>query len=61
MTHFWLEFWEREEGQDISRYTLLVCILVVLGIATYIGLGGQVKGMWATGNRAMSDALVAVN
>jgi Flp pilus assembly pilin Flp len=37
--------WSREEGQGLAEYTLLLCLLVLTGVATMSGMASRINNI----------------
>lgn len=49
--------WNREDGQDIIEYTLLVAFVTFAAAALFIfGAGGHLRSIWSSGNSQLATA-----
>ena len=49
-------FWNDEQGQDLIEYTLLLAFVALASAALFIGAGGNVAGIWSSGNSSLAAA-----
>ena len=45
-----------EDGQDLVEYALLLAFIVLVGAATFIGMGSVTSGMWSIANNRVAAA-----
>ena len=50
------KFWRNETGQDLIEYTLLLAFVVLVGAATFIGMGTTSSGIWSAVNSRLANA-----
>jgi Flp pilus assembly pilin Flp len=50
-----LVFWQKEQGQDLIEYTLLLSFLALASAALLINAGAGLKGFWTTANAGMAN------
>ncbi|HWB96264.1 MAG TPA: hypothetical protein VG672_06165 [Bryobacteraceae bacterium] len=48
-------FLQREEGQDLVEYTLLLVFFVLVGSALYIGIGTSINSIWTGISSRIAD------
>lgn len=48
--------WQREQGQDLIEYTLLMAFIAMASAALLIGAGGSIHGLWSVANSQLSAA-----
>ena len=53
---FMKDFLANEQGQDLIEYTLLMAFVALASGALFLGSGGDVKGVWITGNNELAQA-----
>jgi Flp pilus assembly pilin Flp len=56
MFTFFRTFWNDEQGQDLIEYTLLMAFVALASAALFLGAGGSIQGIWATGNTQLTNA-----
>ncbi len=49
-------FWEKDDGQDLVEYSLLLAVIAFALIAILNGLGGNVDQVFSRVNNALSSA-----
>ena len=49
-------FWQEEQGQDLIEYTLLMAFVALASAALFLGVGGNVAGIWTTTNTQLTAA-----
>lgn len=50
------QFLNDEQGQDLIEYTLLMAFVALASAALFLGAGGNIKGVWTSGNSQISTA-----
>lgn len=45
-----------EQGQDLIEYTLLMAFVALASAALFLGAGGNISGVWTSGNGQLSTA-----
>jgi Flp pilus assembly pilin Flp len=45
-----------ELGQDVVEYVLLLAFVVLVGAATFLGMGTVTSGMWSIANSRVAAA-----
>lgn len=54
--------WQEDCGQDIIEYTLLIAFITFATVALFVlGMGGQLKAIWVTGNSSLALANTAAS
>jgi Flp pilus assembly pilin Flp len=51
-----LNFMNDEQGQDLIEYTLLMAFVALASAALFLGAGGNISGVWTSGNSQLSTA-----
>ncbi len=49
-------FMNDEQGQDLIEYTLLMAFVALASAALFLGAGGNISGVWTSGNSQLSTA-----
>ena len=49
-------FLHDEQGQDLIEYTLLMAFVALASAALFLGAGGNISGVWTSGNTQLSTA-----
>jgi Flp pilus assembly pilin Flp len=52
-------FWNDEQGQGLIEYTLLMAFVALSSAALFIGVGGNIAGIWTATSAQLSVANVA--
>ena len=47
---------QRDEGQDMVEYVLVLGLVTIVAAALYIGVGGSVDALWRVMNGRMTNA-----
>ena len=50
------KFMNDEQGQDLIEYTLLMAFVALASAALFLGAGGNISGVWKSGNTQLSTA-----
>jgi len=50
------DLWLREEGQGLAEYTLLLCLLVLTGVATMSGMASRLNNIYFRTSAGMAMA-----
>lgn len=50
------KFMNDEQGQDLIEYTLLMAFVALASAALFLGAGGNIKGVWTSGNSQIATA-----
>jgi len=50
------KFMNDEQGQDLIEYTLLMAFVALASAALFLGAGGNIKGVWTSGNSQLVTA-----
>ncbi len=50
------KFMNDEQGQDLIEYTLLMAFVALASAALFLGAGGNISGVWKSGNSQLSTA-----
>lgn len=53
MTH---ELLLGEEAQDLIEYSLLLALVVLVGVAAFVGMGNTSLGIWSAVNSRLTNA-----
>ena len=56
MRSLFTNFWKNEQGQDLIEYTLLMAFVALASAALFLGVGGNVSGIWTTTNTQLTAA-----
>ena len=48
--------WQEEQGQDLIEYTLLMAFVALASAALFLGVGGNVSGIWTKTNSQLTTA-----
>lgn len=48
--------WQEEQGQDLIEYTLLMAFVALASAALFLGVGGNVSGIWTKTNTQLTTA-----
>jgi Flp pilus assembly pilin Flp len=51
-----LNFLHDDRGQDLIEYTLLMAFVALSSAVLFIGLGGNISGVWTTSNSQLAAA-----
>lgn len=51
--------WGDEGGQDLIEYTLLMAFVALASAALFLGVGGNITGIWTSTNTQLSAANAA--
>lgn len=54
-------FWQEDEGQDLVEYALLLAFIALATIAVLSGVSTQVRSLWNSISKALSDAVIAAS
>lgn len=54
-------FLHNEQGQDLIEYTLLMAFVALASAALFLGAGGNISGVWTSGNSQLSTANTSVS
>ena len=55
--YLWLKNWlEREEGQDLIEYSLIIVLIVIVGIAGMSLVGPQIAKAWGVIEASLTQA-----
>jgi len=49
-------FIDDDQGQDLIEYTLLMAFVALASAALFLGAGGNISGVWTSGNGQLSTA-----
>jgi Flp pilus assembly pilin Flp len=52
-------FWFDDDGQDLIEYTLLLAFVALASAALFMGVGGNVNGVWDEGSEVLHHANTA--
>jgi len=55
------KFMNDEQGQDLIEYTLLMAFVALASAALFLGAGGNIKGVWTSGNTQLTTANTATS
>ena len=55
------KFWNGEEGQDLIEYTLLLAFVALASAGLFISAGGNISGIWTSGNAQLANAAASVS
>ena len=58
---WWREFREDDEGQDIIEFSLLLAFIVLVGVASYLGISDSITVIWGVVNGRLAEANQIVN
>jgi Flp pilus assembly pilin Flp len=47
---------EDERAQDLVEYSLILAFVVLVGAATYIGMGANINAIWSIANSRLASA-----
>jgi len=56
MRSLFTNFWKDEQGQDLIEYTLLMAFVALASAALFLGVGGNVSGIWTQTNTQLTAA-----
>ena len=51
-----VDFFRREEGQDLADYCLLTALVALMAGAILFHVSGGLKGIWSVGNQHLNSA-----
>lgn len=54
-------FWNEEEGQDLIEYTLLLAFVALASAGLFISAGGNISGIWTSGNAQLATAAASAS
>ena len=58
---WWRDLQDDDEGQDIIEFSLLQAFIVLVGVASYVGIAGSVNVIWGVVNGRLAEANQIVN
>jgi len=53
---FWKQFWQDEEGQDLTEYVLLLTFIALTTAALVLSPAATVNAIWVGANNELSTA-----
>ena len=56
MTACLRNFWNKEEGQDLIEYTLILAFVALVAAGLFIPAGNVSAGIWTTANSVLTSA-----
>jgi Flp pilus assembly pilin Flp len=51
-----LEYFQREDGQDLSEYCLIVALVALVALGIFIHVSGGIENMWNVANTSLGNA-----
>jgi Flp pilus assembly pilin Flp len=51
-----LQWFQREDGQDLSEYCLLAALVALVALAIFIHVSGGIENMWNVANTSLGNA-----
>lgn len=49
------QFWQRQEGQDLIEYSLILGFIALLGAAGMLALGENISAIWSVVNHRLGE------
>jgi Flp pilus assembly pilin Flp len=53
---WFVELLERDDGQDLIEYTLLIAFVALASAALFLGAGGSLTSIWNATNTQLTNA-----